>query len=319
MTRRKILCMVDLTAYPQGLSDLQLLGEVIVLPARQNLLMERIGEFDGFLTPITLETSQEVLTAATRLQVIASASTGTDHIDIAQAQRQGVTVLSLKDDADLLNRITATAEMAWALLLATVRKLPAAVDAAMQGNWDREQFRGTQLSGKVLGILGYGRLGKMVGRYGKAFGMEVLACDRSTIEVGNHVTQVDLETLLQRSDVISIHVHLSDETRGLFDSDAFSKMKPGAFLVNTSRGAIIDERAILDALNSGRLTGAGLDVIDGERGMELKKHPLLKYASEHDNLVISPHIGGATVESQTLAIERTIQKLANFLEHGEMG
>jgi D-3-phosphoglycerate dehydrogenase len=306
--------MADLTAFPQGLIALQSLGDVVVLPPQQSLLAERIGEFDGFLTPITVETNQEVLVAATRLKVIATASTGTDHIDIAQAERRGIAVLSLKDDTELLNRITATAELAWALLLATVRKLPSAVAAANRGDWDREKFRGAQLSGKVLGIVGYGRLGKMVARYGKAFGMEVLACDRVPFKETQQVTQVDFEELLRRSDVISIHVHLSDDTRGLFDANAFGRMKTGAFLVNTSRGAILNERALLDALLSGHLAGAGLDVIDGERGWELKKHPLLQFAMDHDNLVISPHIGGATFESQSHAIERIIQKLTNFFE-----
>jgi D-3-phosphoglycerate dehydrogenase len=316
MTQRKILCMVDLTANPQGLSALQSLGEVVVLPPQQSLLAERIGEFDGCLTAVTVEANAEILAKAKRLKVCATASTGTDHIDIAEAERRGIAILSLKDDIELLNRITATAELAWALLLATVRKLPAAVVAARRGDWNREQFRGTQLSGKVLGILGYGRLGKMIGRYGKAFGMEVLACDRSPLEDVDNVTQVDFETLLERSDVISIHVHLSDETRGLFDVNAFGKMKPGAFLVNTSRGAILDEQALLDVLTSGRLAGAGLDVIDGERGTDLENHPLLKYALDHDDLVISPHIGGVTFESQALAIERIIQKLTNFFEAG---
>ncbi len=306
--------MVDLSAYPQGLQDLEALGEVVVLPAHQELLAERIGEFDGFVTPITVETNRNVLATAPRLQVIATASTGIDHIDVAQAERQNIAVLTLRGETDLLNKITATAEMAWALLLATARKLPAAVADVNRGSWKRENFRGTQLSGKVLGIFGYGRLGKMVAEYGKAFGMNVLACDHLPVKTPSAVTQVDFDTLLEQADVISIHVHLSDDTRHQFDSSAFRKMKQGAMLINTSRGAIIEESALLAALESGHLAGAGLDVIDGERGAALHEHPFIQYASTHDNLVISPHMGGATFESQALALERILQKLRDFFD-----
>lgn len=310
----RILSMADLAACPDVLKPLESIGEVIELPAQQELLLEQIGEFEGFLTSLMVETNREVLQNAKRLQVIATATTGLDHIDVAQAEKRGVTVLSLKQDTEFLSKITATAELAWALLLATVRKLPTAIAAARKGYWGRDAFRGTQISGKTIGIVGYGRLGKIVAEYGKVFGMRVLICDVQPMSTPIGIEQVDFDTLLQCSDVVSIHVHLSEDTRRLFDERVFRKMKEGSVLINTSRGAIIDEDALLAALETGHLAGAGLDVIDGEWRKDLHQHPLIQYANEQDNLIISPHIGGVTRESQAMAYDRAVHKLVDFFK-----
>ena len=151
----------------------------------------------------------------------------------------------------------------------------AAFDAAKAGHWARDEFRGHQLSGKTLGILGYGRLGRMAAEYGKAFRMRVLACDVRKVEPAEGVEIVDFERLLRESDVLSIHIHLTEENRGLINTGAFAMLKPGAVLINTSRGAIVDEQAFLEALLSGRLAGAGVDVIEGEWNENLADHPLI--------------------------------------------
>ena len=307
--RKRILSMADIAACPDVLEPLDSIADVIDLPANQEMLVERIHEFDAFLTSLTVQANRAVLQAATKLQVIATASTGCDHIDVAEAERRGITVLSLKDDTEFLRSITSTAELTWALLLAVVRKLPAALAAARQGRWGRDEFRGTQLSGKTLGIVGYGRLGTMVAEYGRAFGMKTLVCDVKPMQTPAGVEQVTFENLLERSDVVSIHVHLSDATRHLLDAKAFASMKSGAILVNTSRGGVIDEAALLNALESGHLAGAGLDVIDGEWRTDLVDHPLIQYANHHENLLISPHIGGVTYESQFLAYGKIVQRL----------
>ena len=204
--------------------------------------------------------------------------------------------------------------MTWALLLATVRRLPWAFAAACEGRWARDEFRGHQISGQTLGILGYGRLGRMVAEYGKAFRMKVIACERQSVMPAPEVELVDFETLLRESDVLSIHVHLTEDNRGLIDREALAAMKQSAILINTSRGAIIDESALLEALQTGRLAGAGLDVIEGEWSTNLQEHPLIRYAREHQNLVISPHVGGVTYESQKMTLEYTVLKLKRYLE-----
>jgi D-3-phosphoglycerate dehydrogenase / 2-oxoglutarate reductase len=309
---RMILSMLDVAACPDVLKPLHEIGTLIALPDCQDLLLERVHEFDAFVTPLTVQSNRDVLAAARRLKVIATPSTGVDHIDVAAAQAKGIAVLSLKDDIDFLRQITATAELAWALLLALVRRLPSAFAAAREGRWARDEFRGTQLSGKTLGIVGYGRLGTMVAQYGRAFGMHTLVCDVKQVPTPSGVQQVDFDSLLHCSDVVSIHMHLSESTRNLFDRPALHNMKAGAVLINTSRGGIIDESALLEALESGHLAGAGLDVINGEWRTDLFQHPLIQYANQHDNLIISPHVGGVTRESQSLAYERIVQKLIQF-------
>jgi D-3-phosphoglycerate dehydrogenase len=312
--RWKILDMADCTAYPGVFAPLAKLADMVSLPAEQQVLYDRIPEFHGYFASLHVRADRQVIERARQLRVIATSSTGTDHLDLAAAAERHITVLSLKNDTEFLDGITATAELAWGLLLAVVRRLPWATAAAFRGDWARDRFRGRQLSGKTLGILGYGRLGRMVAEYGKAFRMKVLACDVRQVRPADGVTMVDFETLLGQSDVLSVHIHLTEETRGLLDERALARMKPGAVLVNTSRGAIVNEASLLAALESGRLAGAGLDVICGEWDDNLSSHPLIRYANAHENLVISPHIGGVTYESQHLAMEHTVAKLLKFLE-----
>ena len=316
--RWRVLSMSDVSACPEVFAPLARLAEVVSLPAAQDVLYERIPEFHAYFASLQVRADRPVLERAGQLRVIATPSTGTDHLDLAAAAERRVTVLSLREDTEFLDHITATAELAWGLLLAVVRRLPWAAAAALGGDWARDRFRGHQLAGQTLGILGYGRLGRMVAEYGKAFRMRVLACDVRDVRPAEGVRMVDRQTLLAQSDVLSVHVHLTEGTRGLLDERAFAMMKPGLVLINTSRGAVVDEAALLGALQSGRVAGAGLDVICGEWDADLSCHPLIRYANEHETVVISPHIGGVTFESQRLALERTVAKLLNFLEqeHG---
>ena len=309
----RVLNMADVSEFPEVLDPLRRVAEVVSLPADQGLLAEQIGQFDAYLAALGVRVDRAVLSRAGRLRVIATPSTGLDHLDLEALDERGIEVLSLRSESDFLERVTATAEMAWCLLLAVVRRLPWAFDAARQGDWARDRFRGHQLSGKTLGILGYGRLGRMVAQYGLAFRMRVLARDVRPVPPAPGVEMVAIERLLAESDVLSIHIHLTDENRGLIGAAAFAQMKPGAVLVNTSRGAIVDEQALLGALVSGRLLGAGLDVIHGEWRDDLPDHPLIRYAQTHQNLVISPHVGGATFESQRMAYAQIAARLAERL------
>ena len=308
-----ILNMMDITAAPDVFAPLEALAEVISLPADRQLLLDEIDRFDAYFADLRVRVDADIIARADRLRVIATCSTGTDHIDLDAVARRGIAVLSLKGDTVFLDQVTATAELTWALLLATVRRLPWAFDSVKQGCWDRDRFRGHQLSGKTLGVLGYGRLGRIVAEYGKAFRMDVIACNDTPVEPADTVEMVDFDALVRRADVLSIHIHLTDDTRKLFDRSAFQRMKPGSILLNTSRGGVIDEAAFLDALHDGPLAGAGIDVVDGEWHPEIGSHPLIRHACEHDNLVITPHIGGATLESQRMALAHTVEKLRQCL------
>jgi D-3-phosphoglycerate dehydrogenase len=314
VNRFRVLNMAETDLFPGLWEPLAGLAEVVTVPADAQALADLLPDFDAYFATLHARLTAEIIRQSPRLKVVATPSTGLDHLDLDTLDECGVTLLSLKEDTAFLDSITATAEMAWGLLLAVARRLPWSFAAAQRGEWARDRFRGTQLSGKTLGILGYGRLGRIVAEYGRAFRMEVLACDTRAVAPAPGVRLVDLDTLLGASDVLSVHIHLTEANRHFLDAAAFARMKPGAILVNTSRGGIVDEAALLAALESGRLAGAGLDVIEGEWREDLVDHPLIRYASTHENLVISPHTGGVTVESQRLTAAHMIAKLACFLE-----
>jgi D-3-phosphoglycerate dehydrogenase len=231
--------------------------------------------------------------------MIVTPTTGLNHIDLSEAQRRGVRVLSLQGETEFLNDIRATAEHTVGLMLALLRRVPAAVSHVHGGNWDRDRFKGRELFGKTIGIIGYGRLGRIVGRYLKAFDTRLLVSDphidQKTLDPS--ISPTGLDDLLRDSDIVTLHVSLSDRTRSFFGKEQFSRMKTSAWFINTARGELIDEMALLDALRSRQLAGAALDVLCDERYNDMESHPLVAYACNHDNLLITPHIGGCTVES----------------------
>jgi D-3-phosphoglycerate dehydrogenase len=309
----KILNMQDISNMPDVLDPLKPFGEVVTVAPSEAVLWQRLKEFDVYIATLEVRLSAGLIDAAPRLKVVVTPSTGWDHIDLAHLRSRGIDFLSLKEHTDFLDRITSTAEMGWALLLAVARRLPWSFDAARKGDWARNRYRGYQLSGKTMGILGYGRLGKIMARQARGFAMRTIACDVRAVAPEPGVEIVDFETLLRESDVLSVHVHMTEENVGLLGTDAFAKMKPGAFVINTSRGRVIDEAALLSALQSGRLGGAGLDVIDGEWRTDLSQHPLVAYARTHENLVISPHTGGVTYEAQRLTLAFMVEQLLQHL------
>ena len=309
----RVLNLADTSWCPEALAPLAGVAEVVTRPATRAALLAELPTADAYLATLHVRADAAALALAPRLRAIATPSTGLDHLDLDAAARQGIAVLSLREETAFLDSITATAELTWALLLAVQRRLPWAHAAATAGDWARDRFRGRQLAGRTLGILGYGRLGRIVAEYGKAFRLRVLACDVRPVTPAPGVELVDFATLLRESDILSIHIHLTEANRGLIGRDALTRLKPGACLLNTSRGAIVDEAALLDALASGRLAAAGVDVLHGEWDARLAEHPLVRYARTHENLVITPHIGGVTVESQVQTLTFIAGKLADHL------
>jgi D-3-phosphoglycerate dehydrogenase len=310
----RVLNMGDVSEFPEVLDPLQGVADVVSLPADAQVLRKRIGEFDAYLATLHVQVDRAMLQRPGRLRVIATPSSGVDHLDLEAMRERGIALVSFQSDIGFLNHVTASAEMSWGLLLAVVRRLPWAFDAARGGDWARDQFRGHQLAGKTLGVLGYGRLGRMVAQYAKAFRMRVLVCDVKPIEPGPGIERVALDELLAEADVLSIHVDMTAENRGLIGAENLARMKPGAVLVSISHGAVIDEAALLDALQKRHLAAAALDMIDGEWRTDLDQHPLIRYANTHENLIITPHVGGVTYESQRMAYTHTAKKLARHLE-----
>ncbi len=228
---------------------------------------------------------------------VASATTGTDHIDA-----RDIPLISLKGDP-FLRDVWATAEHTFALILSLLRYVLAAHNHVCQGGFDREMFRGTELQGKTLGIVGYGRVGRQVEQIACGFGMTPLRCDKGVSPVG-------WEIILQSSDILTVHVALNDSAKGMFNADAFSQMKPTAYFINTSRGAVVDEDALLDALQSGSIRGAALDVFCDEPNIH---EGLREYARTHDNLILTPHLGGNTVESREKTQVHVAEKIRDYL------
>jgi D-3-phosphoglycerate dehydrogenase / 2-oxoglutarate reductase len=309
----RVVCAWDPEIGGDFLGGIPRASELIMVPQEARAIADALVDADAYLACLHVRLDREMIEGATRLKVVATPTTGLDHLDLQALTERGIELISVKTEYELLDRVTSTAELAWGLVLACVRRLPAASAAANQGNWARDRFRGHMLSGKTLGVLGVGRLGKMVVEYGKAFRMPVLGCDTKPLNIPG-VQQVSLPELLAKSDVLSIHIHLTPENRNLIGAAEFGQMKKGMTLVNTSRGGIIDESAFLAALESGTVAFAGLDVIDGEWRTDLDQHPLIRYARTHDNLIIIPHVGGTTEESQQMVCEFTANKLADRLE-----
>lgn len=312
----QILVTCDYTLCPDALDPLKALGQVIhIYPIDRKQLREQIVNVDAWLCFTSVKVDREVLAAARRLRVVATPSTGTDHIDKQALAARNIILLDIATEYELLEQFTATAEGAWTLLLACTRRLPMNFERAKQGcvGVADSGHLPRQLSGKTLGVIGYGRLGRMMGQVGKAFRMRVLACDIKAVD-DDGVRQVDLDTLLAESDFVSLHVHLSDQTQCMIDRRCFSLMKRGAVLVNTARGDLLDEAALLDALESGQVGAAGLDVVHDEWDPQLAQHPVIEYASNHDNLIITPHVASACIESIAGARIFIAQKLATHLE-----
>ena len=240
-------------------------AEVKHVAAESAAMAGSLGDAVGILdASMKVRLTDAMIEGAPKLKVISCATTGSDHIERGVLDARKIPVRTLKEDPQVLRNITPAAELSWALLLGCARRLPAAVSHTRDGHWVREEFPGVMLNGKRLGLIGCGRIGGWMARYAQAFGMSVIGYDPHLAELPAGVERATLERVMAESDFISVHVHLSDETRGLVSAAMFALVKPGAIFINTSRGAIADESALLAALESGRLAAAGLDVLEGE-------------------------------------------------------
>jgi D-3-phosphoglycerate dehydrogenase len=307
----------DYAAEARGI--LSSLGEVVELVCSRVELLRQVADAEVLIVRLGHAIDAEVIQVASRLRVIVTATTGLNHIDTLAAQSQGIAVLSLRGERAFLNNITATAEHTWGLLLALVRNLTSAAGHVCKKRWDRDLFKGRQLAGLTLGVVGLGRLGSIVAEYARAFRMRVVAYDTAPVASASHVEMIPLLDLLACSDVVCLLPSYQPSSHRLISSREFALMKRNAVLVNTSRGEVLDEAALLHALRSGALAGAALDVLSGEGGRAadwLDSHPLVEFARESDRLLITPHIGGATFDSMAKAEVFMARKLHSFFSEG---
>lgn len=294
------------------------LGDLRLRDLQRDDLLAEVADADVLWIRLRHRIDAEVIAAAPRLRVIVSPTTGVDHIDCEAAAARSIAVLTLRDHTAALRDVRATAEHTIGLMLSLLRHLPAAFAHVREGGWDRDQFWGGELYESTVGIVGYGRLGRLVARYLKAFGAEVLISDRpggAPLEVEEGLQVCPLDELLSRSRIVSLHASLDESSRGMIGHRELALMQPHALLVNTARGALVQEDALLGALREERLAGAALDVVADEHGKGSRE--LLGYARDHANVLVTPHIGGATRESREKTESLMADQLADFLAGGQ--
>jgi len=268
--------------------------------------LRRLPGHDALIVRSGTRVDREALDRAGDLRVVGRAGVGLDNIDVEACTARGVLVMNTPGA-----NTAATAEHAWALLTALCRRIPAADASVRRGEWVRKQFVGTELRGKTLGIVGLGRVGRRVARIARAFGMEVLVADPYVppeVAEESGVDLVDLDGLLAGSDVVTLHVPLTGETRDFLDADRIARMRRGALLVNAARGGLVDEVALVEALRAGRLGGAALDVYAAEPPAG---SPLL----ELDNVILTPHLGASTREAQRDVSVQIVDQVVDALRN----
>jgi D-3-phosphoglycerate dehydrogenase len=297
LERPKIIVVETQDFSHAALEKLRSIGDVDLGLSPKATMESAFGDYDIVWFRLAHRITTETIGRNPRCRVLATPVTGLDHIDLEACRQRGIQVVSLKGEVDFLRTVRATAELTVALAFALLRKIPAATHAVRHGTWNRDLFRGNELFGKTVGIVGLGRLGTLVAGYFRAFGMHVLGYDiRPDFPREVAERAATLIELLQHSDLVTLHITYDQSTRHLIGEPQFDAMRRRAVLINTSRGGVVDESALLQALQSGRIAGAALDVLDGEPKIDAT-HPLIDYAAKNENLLITPHIGGNTVES----------------------
>ncbi len=266
-------------------------------PAR---LPAELGDAWGLIVRSRTKVTADLLGRAPRLSLIARAGVGVDNIDMAAASARGIRVVNAPAAAT-----ESVAELAVAFCLLLVRGVAPLLAATRAGGWERGGH-GHELAGKTVGLVGYGRIAREVARQVRGFRARTIAFDPYVDRVDDGTELVPLEALLERSDLVSLHAALTDQNRHLLDARAFARMRPGAYLVNVARGALVDEAALLAALESGRLAGAALDVFEVEP-------PTDRRLLEHPRVIATPHIGAATVEGQARAGADTVHEVLRAL------
>lgn len=305
-SKRKVL-VCDLI-HEEGLKNMRKAGfEVDANPTIDSETLKKIvADYEALIVRSRTKVTRQIIEAGTRLKAIGRAGAGLDNIDVEAAKKKGIVVLNTPEA--LAN---AVAELTVGLLISLARSISLADRTMKEGKWIKKELTGWQLKGKTLGTIGLGNIGERVARVSKAFGMNILITKRTppTQKLLEELAAkfVSLEELLRQSDVITLHVPLTSETHHMIGARELELVKDGAFLINTSRGAIVDEKALLEALRSGKLGGAALDVYEVEppKDLELIKLP---------NVVCTAHIGAQTREAQKEAGTMIAEKVVNLLK-----
>jgi glyoxylate reductase len=310
MTRPKVLATRPLFPAAQGILNASCEVDYWSQPERisKEELFRRVNDKDGLVCLLTEKVNEELLAAAPKLRIAANVAVGYDNITVADCTKRGVAATNTPGVLD-----ETTADFAWTLLMAVARRLGEGEALARSGawkGWDLDQLVGADVWGKTLGLVGFGRIGRAVARRAGGFQMKVIYHDAVRVpldvERGFHAEYRDLSTLLGEADFVSVHVPLLPETRGLFNGKTFSQMKPSAFLINTSRGPVVDEGALVQALENKKIAGAALDVYE--------KEPLIHAGLKRPNVVLAPHLASASLETRTKMACMAAENVVSFFK-----
>lgn len=250
----------------------------------------------------TYKIDKELL-EGTKVSLINTCSTGMNHIDQSYCKENNIKIYSLTKDMELINDLPSTSELAFTLMSCLLRKIPESLEHTKKYGWNYLPYVGRQIKGLNVGIIGYGRLGKIMDKYCKAFEAKTFICDPYSEAHTN-----SLEELFEICDVISIHVHVTEETKYMINKDLLASSKNNPYIINTSRGEIVDEKAIINALEDSTIAGYGTDVVEDEFG-NITNSPIIQGMNKALNIIVTPHTGGMTIEGQTKAYTWAINKL----------
>ncbi|MDP3899083.1 MAG: phosphoglycerate dehydrogenase [Mesorhizobium sp.] len=270
-------------------------------------LLEVIGQYDGLAIRSATKVTEKLINAATNLKVIGRAGIGVDNVDIPAASRKGIIVMN----TPFGNSIT-TAEHAIAMMFALARQLPEANASTHAGKWEKNRFMGVEITGKTLGVIGCGNIGSIVASRGVGLKMHVVAFDPFLSEdraVQLGIQKVELDELLARADFITLHTPMTDKTRGIINAESIAKMKNGVRIINCARGGLIVEADLIEALKSGKVAGAGIDVFEVEPATENALFGM-------ENVVTTPHLGASTTEAQENVALQIAEQMADYLVKG---
>ena len=320
----RILNLEPLDFNPQAAEAAASCGDYRALPdgltEHDVAFWQEVAKAEVLWTRLAFRLDAKFLKKAPKLRVIVTPTTGLNHVDLGEVARRDIHLVCLKGEDEFLSSITSTAELTLSLMLEAMRHTGRAHQAVVdRGEWDRDAFRGRQLAGQRLGIVGMGRLGRIVAEYALALRMPVMFCDTKTddeLRVPQDIRRVGLERLLRESDVVTLHVSYSPQNRNMIGFRELEMMQRHAWLINTSRGELVDEAALLAALQGGVIGGAALDVLADENsvGSLGLEHPLLAYAGGSRNLIVTPHIGGACRDAMHATELFVARKLVRLLK-----
>ena len=256
---------------------------------------QEASHVEVLITRIRYRLDDTILSFLPNLKAVVTATTGLDHIDEVVLNTKGIQIYSLKPHKEFLDTVPSTAEHTWALMMAIIRNIPSANSDVMKGNWERDRYRGYQLKGKTIGIVGLGRTGMKVAKYAQSFNMEVVYYDPYVFNATWNKVNSLIE-LAKCADIVTIHVHLQQDTMNLIDNCFIDNCKDNIFIINTSRGKVCDELALVNGFRNNKIRGIAADVLSCELTNITHSH-LWRAQQEGANIIITPHLGGATWEA----------------------